>query len=314
MPIEKFKLMNDDGSLNKSEYDRCVAFLNSYVEGSVKVYRKPTWTNQLEVDMTQPLSAFTILNNLLNLPENHLLTKDAFNSIVKCLKGMITRQGSTIHTYGRYLENSANLIDGPGYMYDVLTKDETRVSKEVVNDTLNIYYLNDDNHTVLEYNDELYSQLNARYFPTHNFPDNPDVDPDTLRVIESNVDSYPNVYKGNLSGIYSDFYRTAGQYIGSSTLFYYSECNDELYTTGAKSFEDSTTGQIINFKYKANVYTKSRPTAGVEASLAETMQNNIMNVDRTNAYIAPEVIETLDINYLSPSVTFTAADENEWNL
>ena len=38
MSIERFKIVNDDGSTNKSEYERCIQFLNDYIEGKVKVY------------------------------------------------------------------------------------------------------------------------------------------------------------------------------------------------------------------------------------------------------------------------------------
>ena len=48
MSIERFKIVNDDGSTNKSEYERCIQFLNDYIEGKVKVYKKERINGKLQ--------------------------------------------------------------------------------------------------------------------------------------------------------------------------------------------------------------------------------------------------------------------------
>lgn len=308
MSITPFQIVNNDGTINESEYTRCIEFLNSYINGNIKVYQKMTWDNPLEVDMTVPKDALSILVDYVTQENNRLLTPEALENFKKLFKGILERYGSTIHTYGRYLEQSANFTDGPGYTYDVLTKDETAVLSYELSERIKAYYLNDENHTILEYNDVNYSLTNTENLPTLNFPslgfnENP---------LKSNVTYYPSVYKGNLCGVYSDFQRLAGQYVGSSTLFYYSECNDVLYTTGGSSYQDSRVNEIINFNYNANVYNKSKPTRGIDFSLVSTAQNAVVNPEAVNAFLSPSAVNT-SVNYLSP-VFFTSQNETDWYL
>lgn len=308
MPIEPFKIINDDGSVNQSEYIRCVDFLNDYVNGVIKVYPKSVWTNPFEVDLSQQKSSYTLLKEIVEQQENRLLNTEAFSSVVKLFKGLITRYGSTIHTYGRYLEESANFTDGPGFRYDVFTKEDTPVLKEELNNNISIYYLDDDNHTVLEYNDVDYSSTNNNNIPNCNFP--------YLNTfptqIEGTREDYPYVYKGNLCGVYSDFQRLSGQYVGSSTLFYYSECNDTLYTSGAQSTYDSRINGIINYNLGAFVSNKSKPTRGVDLSLVKDAQDAVVDEAEVTAYIPPSTVNP-SVNYLSPTF-FTANDETEWKI
>lgn len=309
MTIEHFTILNDDGSVNQSEYERCINFLNSYVSGSIKVYPEVTWADPLEIDMDRDEPALEILKRYLNYDSNKLLNTTAFSSIKKLFLGILDRYGSSIHSYGRYLEQSSNFTDGPGYMYDVFLPTETEIKVYKLNDYINIYYLDDDNHTVLEYNDTTYAATNTDdELPTSNIPVNNIISQNNL--LTSNVDGYPNVYKGNLCGVYSDFQRLAGQYVGSSTLFYYSENNDTLYTTGGSSYRDETVHEVINFNYKAVVYSKSKPTRGVDLSLVEASQNAIINAGDANAYIPPSTVNTV-VGYLTPTF-FTAKDTTDW--
>ena len=306
MPITPFQIVNEDGTINQNEYERCINFLQDYVDGNVNVYPKLTWENPFEVDLSQELSAYTILRNILMQDTNRLLDNTAFNNIKKLFTGLLTRYGSTIHTVGRYLELSSSYLDSPGYMYDVLTQEETPVKKEIVNSGLNIYYLDDENHTVLEYNSEAYSQL-QQIFPKYNLPNYALLPDETLS--SSNTSSY-SAYKHPLTGIYSDFYRLAGQYVGSSTYFYYSECNDKMYTTGGEAYEDDRLSTPVNFKLNANVSNKSIPTTGVPLTTVSSAQSNIQNEAFVNAYVTPTIINST-VNYLSPTI-FTAANENDW--
>lgn len=306
MPVEHFKIINEDGTTNQAEYERCIEFLNDYVNGVIKVYPETTWTNPFEVDLSQQKSSYTLVRELVEQSTNRLLNKTAFDSVKKLFDGLLRRYGSTIHTYGRYLEQSKDFVDGPGYIYDVLSRDETPVLKEQLNDNITIYYLDDENHTVLEYNDTQYSQSNNKFLPTTNFPK---LYPAQSTKLEPPLLDYPNIYVGNLCGIYSDFQRLSGQYVGSSTLFYFSECNDTLYTTGANSLDIADIG-VVNFNADAVVSNKSKPTRGVDLSLVKAAQSAVVNEETVNAYIPPSTVNP-SVNYLSPTF-FTAQEETEW--
>lgn len=307
MAIEPFQIVNADGSINQSEYTRCINFLNDYINGNIKVYHKVTWTNPLEVDLSTDESSLEILTRIVNFTENRLLNVDAFNNIKRLFTGILDRYGSTIHTCGRYLEASANFTDGPGYMYDVLSPDETRVLKHQINDEITVYYLDDDNKTILEYNDTAYAQLcSDSELPTCNFPQLSL----TSNRLTSNVDTYPNLYHGYLSGVYSEFQRLSGQYVGSSTLFYFSECNDILYTTGANSYQDTRLNEIINFNYKASVSNKTIPTRGIDLSKVKSVQDAVVNPGNANAYVMATAVNS-EVDYLSP-VALTSLTETDW--
>lgn len=307
MAVEPFQIVNADGSVNMSEYNRCIQFLQDYTAGTIPVYPEVTWTNPLEVDMSQEKSALEILAELILFTNNKLLNKTAFNSIYKLFQGILNRYGSTIHTCGRYLDASADFIDGPGYMYDVITDSNVQVKTSQINADITVYYLDDDNHTVLEYADQAYRNvIPDTVLPNCNYP----LLNLTSNTLTSNVSGYPNLYHGYLCGVYSDFQRMAGQYVGSSTLFYFSECNDQLYTTGGSSFSDSRLHEILNFNYRTGVYNKSRPSRGITLSNVSSIQNQVVNPGYVNAYIMSNIINT-EVNYLSP-VFFTSLTESDW--
>lgn len=308
MPIVPFQILNEDGSVNQSEYNRCISFLQDYTSGLVKVYPEVTWANPLEVDLSTDESALEILSRYILYTNNKLLNKQAFANIKKLFHGILDRYGSTIHSYGKYLEASKDFNDGPGYMYDVFTPEEKEVKVHQLNDDISIYYLDDENHTVLEYNDTAYAAKNTANLPISNYPtynlNN--------RILQSNLTDYPDVYKGNLCGVYSDFQRLSGQYVGSSTLFYYSMCNDQLYTTGGNSYTDSRLKEVINFNYRAVVSNKSRPARGIDLSNVKMSQDAIVTPEDVLAYIPPSTVNP-SVNYLKPTF-FTAQTEAEWIL
>lgn len=309
MSIVPFNIVNQDGSINQPEYERCINFLNDYTSGLIKIYPEVSWANPLEVDMTRDESALEILSRYILYSSNKLINKQAFDEIKKLFKGILERYGSTIHSYGKYIEQSKYFTDGPGYKYDVFLPSEAKVKTHQLNTEIAIHYLDDENHTVLEYNDLEYCNTNPEAtLPETNFPQN-NIQNNSLT---SNVSTYPNVYKGNLCGVYSDFQRLSGQYVGSSTLFYYSLCNDQLYTTGGTSYTDPRTKSIYNFNYKASVSNKSKPTRGVSLSTVKTAQSNISNESNANAFIEPSLLNT-EVNYLTPTF-FTAEKQEEWIL
>lgn len=312
MAVEPFKIINDDQSINQSEYERCIQFLNDYIDGKVKVYQKLVWDNPLEVDMSQKKSAYTLLKDVLSITDNKLLTDTAFADIKKLFTGILERTGSTIHSCGNYLKTSASHSDGPGYMYDVFKKDSTTaVLAERLNDNITVFYLDDDNHTVLEYNDTAYSNLiDDGTTPNCNYPS---INILSTNLLDSNILNHPDVYKGNLSGVYSDFQRLAGQYVGSSTLFYYGSCLDTLYTTGPVAYEDDRLHQVINFNYGASVATpRSIPTRGVPFTIVGTAQNAINNEGDVTGYVNPTVVNP-NVNYLTPTF-LTSKDPTIWYI
>jgi len=309
MSVKPFTIINNDGSINQSEYERCINFLNDYVNGKVPVYQKLDWDNPYEVDMTRELPANILLREVLEQDTNRLLTMEAAENIKDLIHGILIRTGSTIHTCGTYLEDSIEFEDGPGYRYDVLSKEgEDPVYKYNLNDNIDVYFLMDQYHSVLEYNDKQYfNAVDENTAPSCNFPETTVI----TRILQSNVDTYPDVYKGNLSGVYSDFQRLAGQYVGSSTLFYYSQCNDIMYTTGKDSYQDPRTNNIVNFEYASTIYNEStKPTQGIELSKISLAQAAVVNPYVVNAYLDPTLTND-KITYRNPSI-FDSKDSTIW--
>ena len=311
MPITPFQIINPDGSTNQAEYDRCIEFLNQYVNGEIRVYGDFTWENPFEIDMTQEKSAYTILRDVIMQSTNRLLTRTAFQSIKQLFTGLVQRTGSTIHCNNKYLKQSAEFIDGPGYMYDVFTKDETPVIFEEVdyityNDT-GIYYLDDDNHTVLsmqQYDPAM--STSAYYVPELNIPTNgltlPEID---------NQYSKTDTYRGvRLMGVNSDFYITVGEHLQSSVLHYYSQCLSPLYTTGGASYYEPAIDEIINFTRNSVIGTSSKPAQGLDLASVSTARNALQLQDKFNAYISPSIINP-NIPYNAPNF-FTSANASDW--
>lgn len=307
MAIDKFKIVNSDGSTNQSEYNRCIQFLNNYVNGVITVTPETTWENPLEVDMSQDKSAFEMLNNILTLNRNRLLTKKAYNSIKKLFKGLLDYYGAGIYANGSYISQSKNFLDGPGTMYDVFTDNETEVQRRQLSDELAIFYRNDDYKTVIGYEDTSYISTTDGKQITWNTPV---LSPTVVQHYKSNIDNHPNVYKGNPSGVYTPFYRLCGQYIGSSTLFYYSECNDTLYTSGLNAYSDSRINEIINPKKFTPLAIYTTPSRGVDLSMVSTAQNKVNNPQNVNASLSATYTNTT-IPYTHPT-KMTAAEESEW--
>lgn len=313
MAIKPFNLLNKDGTTNQSEYNRCIKFLQDYIAGDVNVYPPIAWANPYEIDMSQQKSSMEILRDCLNYESNKLFTPVAWENFKNIFTGILERYGSTIHTCGNYLECSADFYDGPGYMYDVFTdpkEDQTKVIKSQLNDDITIYYLDDEKHTVLEYNDSEYNaESSINDHPITNFPS---LDIYPQRYLISNVTDYPGVYKGYLSGVYSDFQRLAGQYIGSSTLFYYSECNDDLYTSGLYNHTDDRINEYMQFTATGYQYLHVTPTRGIDLDRVTMSQNAVTDEGQSNAYITPEVFNP-EISYISPT-QLTAGDIEEWYI
>ena len=319
MPIAPFQIINPDGTTNQSEYDRCIEFLQQYVGGTINVYGEVTWTNPFEVDMTQEKSSYTMLREILFQSTNRLLNRTTFDSIKKLFKGTIAGLGRTIHPTGNFLELSADFVDGPGYMYDVFTADETLVKKDTTYsasetitgyNSMDIYWLDDDNHTTIQikpYYPNSYRD-NRNYTPAMNIPKNGVL----LPVIDTQyclTDVYQSEYN---TGVYSDFQMQVGEHLQSSILFYYSQCNSPLYTSGGASYYEPSIDEIINFTRNAVIGTSSKPAQGLDLSSVASARNAINLPDKLNAYISPSVINP-NQTYNAPNF-FSAANATDWNV
>lgn len=312
MPITPFQIINPDGSTNQAEYDRCIEFLNQYVNGEVRVYGDVTWENPFEIDMTQEKSAYTILRDVLMQSTNRLLTRTAFQSIKQLFTGLVQRTGSTIRCGYQYLQDSKNFIDGPGYMYDVFTKEQTEAKHEALASTPTslegIYYLDDENHTVICMNryDPSSYRVSSWYVPELNIPANglslPEID-----NCWSKTDMIGGVM---LSGVNSDFYITVGEHLQSSILHYYSQCLSPLYTTGGASYYEPAIDEIINFTRNSVIGTSSKPAQGLDLSSVSTARNALQLQDKFNAYISPSIINP-NIPYNAPNF-FTSNNASDW--
>lgn len=314
MPITPFQIINPDGSTNQAEYDRCIEFLNQYVNGEVRVYADVTWENPFEIDMTQEKSAYTILRDVLMQSTNRLLTRTAFQSIKQLFTGLVQRTGSTIRCGYQYLQDSKNFIDGPGYMYDVFTKEQTEVKHDHIqleNPRIydGVYYLDDENHTVIcmnAYDQAERGDTASWYVPDLNIPANglslPEID---------NQYSKTDTYRGiRLSGVNSDFYVTVGEHLQSSILHYYSQCLSPLYTTGGASYYEPAIDEIINFTRNSVIGTSSKPAQGLDLASVSTARSALQLQDKLNAYISPSIINP-NIPYNAPNF-FTSANASDW--
>ena len=319
MPIAPFQIINPDGTTNQSEYDRCIEFLQQYVGGTINVYGEVTWTNPFEVDMTQEKSSYTMLREILFQSTNRLLNRTTFDSIKKLFKGTVTGLGRTIHPIGNFLELSKDFIDGPGYMYDVFTADETEVKLDTTfNSTypnqetydFRIFWLDDDYHTTIQiYPYPMKSYwTDADYTPTMNIPKN-----GVLLPAIDTQNCLTDVYKSDrTSGIYSDFQMQVGEHLQSSVLFYYSQCSSPLYTSGGASYYEPEIDEIINFTRNAVIGTSSKPAQGLDLSQVTTARNAISFPKQLNAYIDPSTINP-NQPYNAPNF-FSAANATDWNV
>lgn len=308
MAIKPFKIVLEDGSIDRSEYSRCIEFLNSYIAGDIKVYRQTTWANPYEVDLSQRKSAMQMLSDIVQINQNKLLNQEAFKHIQGLFKAALEYYGATIHTAGAYLESSANFADGLGHMYDVLKDDkEVKVKKYDLSPEITAYCKDDMYHTVLEYSDNYYrNDLDYNTFSVLNHPYGTNAN----KRLVSNVDGYPHVYKGYPSGVYTYFNGLSGQFVGSSTLFYFGECNDILYTSGLNHYYDDRLGEVVVTRREQGIKNSVQPTKGFEKSRVNDIQSKIENIDQVNAYLNYQALNPT-MTYLTP-IDLTAAEQTEW--
>lgn len=309
MPITPFTIVNPDGSINQNEYERCIKFLNDYTNGSVPVYQTSTWTQPLEVDTTVQVPANIIVSQVVeNNSNNRLLTAKAFEDLKNMCIGMVSRAGTTLHTaYGYYIA-SKDFEDGPGYMYDVfnLTQDN-RVYLYKTDTIHGIYHLMDKYHTVLD-GDGGYdiNSVNNRFIPNTNLP--------SIyggNGLESNMSYIPENSGNGIPCIYDAAYELSNNN-NSALMFYYSKCNDKLYTNN-ESYVDDRLAMEVNFTSDKSELNYIKYATGIDNNKIQQCRDAILgDIDSEFRYIPPNNTNS-DITYISPN-TFLALDSTEWYL
>lgn len=125
MPIEPFQIVNQDGTINQVEYQRCIEFLEQFVQGLIPVYASMTWNNPFEVDLTQQHSSLYILRDIMTNPTNRLLTKSATDHIVNLFKATVSGLSRPFIMSYEQIKSSGDwgLPDSPGYCFDEALQD-----------------------------------------------------------------------------------------------------------------------------------------------------------------------------------------------
>lgn len=245
--IQPFKIINDDGTTNQEEYNRCIEFLNNYVNGSVPVSGKLVWANPFEINEDNERSSLEILiDEIYNetatdvnteLVTNRLLTANCFNQFKRFFRGFVKGFSRTIYTSTGVLSYTKSYKDGPGYYYDPFTKEQT----EMIWSIGHLPYLNDSERTLMSFNEKI---ENKKYGRDITEEDNPDWFYNSKEEIFNYSSTTYNQLIGG--GYMSLFYYTNHQYKQSNGLFYLSECTDRLLRAGMTNyFEDRLNKEMI---------------------------------------------------------------------
>ena len=114
MAVTPFKIIKDDGSIDKQEYLRCIQFLEDYIAGKVPVTAATTWDSPWELNEDIQRSSLEILEDeIKNAETNRLLTPTAFSQLKRFFRGYVKgRYRGIIYPYGRllYSKNKLNQI------------------------------------------------------------------------------------------------------------------------------------------------------------------------------------------------------------
>lgn len=131
MAIQPFQIVNEDGTLNQQEYERCIQFLNDWISGTVHVAGQVTWDNPLEFnfDKYENYSSFEIILDMLYNSEatNRLLTPDMWTILRKYFRGAVSGLSRTIYPMLTALCISNRFLDGPGNYFDLCDANQTAI-------------------------------------------------------------------------------------------------------------------------------------------------------------------------------------------
>ena len=245
--IQPFKIINDDGTTNQEEYNRCIEFLNNYVNGSVPVSGKLVWANPFEINEDNERSSLEILideiyNSNNTGPEdelvtNRLLTANCFNQFKRFFRGFVKGISRTLQPSPAFYANSKFFTDGPGYYYDPLTSD----NKRVIVKQGHLPYIDDGERETLS--------INLRYSLEYELPT--EISSDSSLGQNVRPDEFPNTNFSNWLASYPAqitclFQRLIYSYKQSNIYFYYSKIDDKIINHGTTNyFEDRLNRTIL---------------------------------------------------------------------
>lgn len=275
MPVEPFQIVNSDGTINQTEYQRCISFLEQYVQGLVPVYASMTWTNPFEVDLTQQHSSLYILRDIMTAPTNRLLTKSATDHIVNLFKATVSGLSRPyVMSYEQIASSKDWSLDSPGYCYDEATGDiEHQVyfedcfptftqSSNNHWDTYDFHaaWKNDDYHTTISLGHRIRNKNYTTADEYRQFPSPTErlesfLNDNVAHSVSILVGASPgaagdSIYGGNLLQLWTN--PTSHHYKQSAALWYLSECNDPLMTRSTNWYDERLNTQY-NVRYVSGI-------------------------------------------------------------
>ena len=249
--IQPFKIINDDGTINQEEYNRCIEFLNQYVSGSVPVSGRLVWDNPFEINEDNERSSLEILlDEIYNqeassvdneLITNRLLTANCFSQFKRFFQGFVRGFTRTIYANTATLRQTKRHKDGPGYYYNPFSENQ----EEIIYKTNHLPYLNDSYRTVMSWDRKIdtkswivYTEEKYPYLFYNAIPDK-------LILSQSNPVTYlRDIAQGSY---YSIFYMTNQKYKQTNVLFYLSECSDRLLRSGFTNYYEDRLNRSLVF-------------------------------------------------------------------
>lgn len=273
MPIEPFQIVNQDGTINQVEYQRCIEFLEQFVQGLIPVYASMTWNNPFEVDLTQQHSSLYILRDIMTNPTNRLLTKSATDHIVNLFKATVSGLSRPFIMSYEQIKSSGDwgLPDSPGYCFDEALQDfdhqvyfedcypafttERQLDSLAYNTFFHVAWKNDEYHTTISLAPRIsnigssrwdyYSDGDSyRYFPspTERLQSLGDVDIMNDTTLRYKSQKSSTILAGNLLWLWthprSHFYKQG------AALYYLSECKDPMMSSISNWYEGRINTQM----------------------------------------------------------------------
>ena len=252
MPITPFKIVKDDGTIDKEEYLRCIKFLEDYTSGRVKVYTGVTWVNPLEINEDSIRSSYEIIfDEVFNRSDNRLCSVNCFSQLKRFIRGFVKG------TYRGFLYPWARLeatYNNSGYYYDELQA----AKPEVIVSNGHLPYINDSERTVID-----------------------------IGFARDNTANQVTYDKSEMSCmIFSPFQQNQYQHQQSTMYFYFGCVNDRLLRHGFENyFEDR-----LGFNIIPTMSTDNPIQAGVQCQgfPLEQVTDIIQNKKDTNRLIKSE--------------------------
>lgn len=343
MPITPFQIVNPDGSTNQEEYNRCMEFLQSYIAGTVQVYPELVWDNPYEINEDSTRSSLEILLDEIygghdtDTPAevtNRLLTADAFSQFRRFFRGFVKGISRTLIPDPFWLANMPRWVDNTsGFnFYNPFDFEEPQViwnyehlpyvdnpERELIG-VVSISYYNNKDNIIDEVAKINFSATNLIFY---NIPG------DTITgTFPNNI--YTNQYDTYLPGtkLIPLFYRSTNCYAQTPALFYYSYCDDELFTSGYTNYYEPRLNRSMYFTiYTDNVREGGRILTGFNLSDIADLRTHIISNNRvldpsvsTNTHYNPNYFDlyrnSKDYNCLmeTPQVDFWSLHYDRNNL